>query len=421
MKEIVSIQIGACGNSLGGQFWESIRKEHGLEKLGAFQAASSEQLEKITTYFDETSNGFVPRAILTDLSSDPLASISFKNLFKRENIIICPGESYGCWPRGHYEDGADSIEKVLEVARKEAEKCESLQGFQFCHSLGGGTGSGMGTLLLCKLKEEYPDKISQVFAVFSTSKVSDIVLEPYNHVLAMHMLIENAELAVALDNEKALDLCRENLNIASPTYADLNYCISNAMVASTYPLRFPSKLTGDLRRYTMHLAPFAREHFLITSYAPIISASPLFTSPTETISQVLNKRNFLSSSCATHGKYLSASLFYKGKDPANEVSEYLKFYRKKNLESFPTWFPEEFPSQSIEKDSTENPMILIANHTSFSEVLQKLLTEFNKLFKRKAFLYRYCQSIDEMELTEAESNVSELITSYQNFDSNIFF
>ena len=29
-------------------------------------------------------------------------------------------------------------------------------GFQVCHSLGGGTGSGMGTLLISKIREEYP-------------------------------------------------------------------------------------------------------------------------------------------------------------------------------------------------------------------------------------------------------------------------
>ncbi|KAL6962804.1 Tubulin, partial [Sarracenia purpurea var. burkii] len=34
-----------------------------------------------------------------------------------------------------------------------------LIGFQVCHSLGGGTGSGMGTLLISKIKEEYPDRI----------------------------------------------------------------------------------------------------------------------------------------------------------------------------------------------------------------------------------------------------------------------
>ena len=40
-----------------------------------------------------------------------------------------------------------------------AESCDCLQGFQLSHSLGGGTGAGMGTLLISKLREEYPDRM----------------------------------------------------------------------------------------------------------------------------------------------------------------------------------------------------------------------------------------------------------------------
>ena len=43
---------------------------------------------------------------------------------------------------------------MLDVCRKEAESCDCLQGFQITHSLGGGTGSGMGTLLISKIREE---------------------------------------------------------------------------------------------------------------------------------------------------------------------------------------------------------------------------------------------------------------------------
>ena len=32
--------------------------------------------------------------------------------------------------------------------------CDCLQGFQLCHSLGGGTGAGMGTLLISKAEAE---------------------------------------------------------------------------------------------------------------------------------------------------------------------------------------------------------------------------------------------------------------------------
>ena len=42
-------------------------------------------------------------------------------------------------------EGAELIDSVLDVVRKEAEGCDCLQGFQITHSLGGGTGAGMGT------------------------------------------------------------------------------------------------------------------------------------------------------------------------------------------------------------------------------------------------------------------------------------
>ena len=64
------------------------------------------------------------------------------------------------WAKGHYTEGAELVDSVLDVVRKEAESCDCLQGFQLTHSLGGGTGSGMGTLLISKIREEYPDRMS---------------------------------------------------------------------------------------------------------------------------------------------------------------------------------------------------------------------------------------------------------------------
>jgi hypothetical protein len=38
---------------------------------------------------------------------------------------------------GHYTEGADSIDFVLNVVHKEAERCDCMQGFQITHSMGG--------------------------------------------------------------------------------------------------------------------------------------------------------------------------------------------------------------------------------------------------------------------------------------------
>ena len=52
-----------------------------------------------------------------------------------------------------------------------------LSGFQITHSLGGGTGAGMGTLLISKIREEYPDRMMATYSVVPSPKVSDTVVE----------------------------------------------------------------------------------------------------------------------------------------------------------------------------------------------------------------------------------------------------
>ena len=70
-----------------------------------------------------------------------------------------------------YTEGAELVDSVLDVVRKEAEGTDCLQGFQITHSLGGGTGSGMGTLLISKIREEYPDRMMCTFSVVPSPKV----------------------------------------------------------------------------------------------------------------------------------------------------------------------------------------------------------------------------------------------------------
>lgn len=54
------------------------------------------------------------------------------------------------------------------------EQDRGLAGFQVCHSLGGGTGSGMGTLLISKIREEYPDRMMMTFSVVPSPKVPSL-------------------------------------------------------------------------------------------------------------------------------------------------------------------------------------------------------------------------------------------------------
>ena len=134
------------------------------------------------TYTDNTgvfgifSGGkYVPRAVLLDLepgTMDSVRSGPFGQLFRPDNFVFGQSGAGNNWAKGHYTEGAELVDSVLDVVRKEAENCDCLQGFQMTHSLGGGTGSGMGTLLISKIREEYPDRIMNTFSVVPSPKVS---------------------------------------------------------------------------------------------------------------------------------------------------------------------------------------------------------------------------------------------------------
>ena len=52
------------------------------------------------------------------------------------------------WAHGNHMYGPQYRDQILERIRKTVEACDSLQSFLLLHSLGGGTGSGVGTYIL---------------------------------------------------------------------------------------------------------------------------------------------------------------------------------------------------------------------------------------------------------------------------------
>jgi tubulin gamma len=65
------------------------------------------------------------------------------------------------------------------------------------HSIAGGTGSGLGSYLLEALNDRYPKKLIQTYSVFPNNiETSDVVVQPYNSVLSLKRLTENADSVV---------------------------------------------------------------------------------------------------------------------------------------------------------------------------------------------------------------------------------
>ena len=132
MREILHIQGGQCGNQIGSKFWEVVCDEHGIDPTGRYTGTSDLQLERVNVYYNEASCGrFVPRAVLMDLEPGTMDSVRtgpYGQIFRPDNFVFGQSGAGNNWAKGHYTEGAELIDSVLDVVRKEAENCDCLQG-----------------------------------------------------------------------------------------------------------------------------------------------------------------------------------------------------------------------------------------------------------------------------------------------------
>ena len=291
--------------------------EHGIDNEGSYVGDNPLQLERVNVYFNEGLEGrFVPRAVLTDLEPGTMDAIRngiHKKLYRPDNFINGQSGAGNNWAKGHYTEGAELVDSIMDVVRKESEGCDMLQGFQITHSMGGGTGAGMGTLLVSKIREDYPDRIMSTYSIIPSPKVSDTVVEPYNATLSVHQLVENADQCFALDNEALYDICFRTLDLKNPSYKDLNLLIANAITGTTCSLRFPGQLNCDLRKLAVNMVPFPRLHFFLVGFAPLTSSQSqnyrVLNVP-ELTAQAFDAKNMMCAADPRHGRYLTCAMMF---------------------------------------------------------------------------------------------------------------
>lgn len=145
---------------------------------------------------------------------------------------------------------------------------DAVQGFMLLHSIAGGTGSGLGSFLLERMNDRFPKKLIQTYSVFEGTQSETVVVQPYNSLLTLRRLTQNADAVVVLDNGALARIAADTLHIQEPSFQQTNQLVSTVMSASTTTLRYPGYMHNDLVGIVASLIPTPRCHFLQTSYTP---------------------------------------------------------------------------------------------------------------------------------------------------------
>lgn len=342
MRDLITIQVGQCGNQVGSEFWKRLCQEHGITPEGrAIEldpvqrfGAGKDVIDRKDVFFYQADNQqYVPRALLVDMEPGVINGITgpqsaYSQLFNPENIYVHPegGGAANNWAMG-FTSGAEVGEDILDMIDREAEGSDNLEGFFMAHSIAGGTGSGLGSFILERLRDRHPKKLLQTYSVFpNQEKGSDVVVQPYNSILTLERLISCADATVVLDNTALDRVLAERLEANEISFAESNALVSQIMSASTTTLRFPGHTNNSLSGIVSSLTPVPNCHFLSTACTPLVIDNKvrqrvMRTDVNDVMRRLLQRRSWMVSCDPAKGKYISVLNVIQGDVSVQEVQQ----------------------------------------------------------------------------------------------------
>jgi len=458
MQSII-IQVGQCGNQIGYKFWDEAVKEHSsVNKKGFFDEALSSFFQNV----DSSTRKAVPledgknkvrdlkaRAVLIDMEEGVLNNIKnspLAGLFDSQQVITDVSGAGNNWAVGHLEYGEMYKDQISDVIRKTAESCDCLQSFFCIHSMGGGTGSGVGTYVLRLLEDEYEDVFRFVTAVYP-SVDDDVITSPYNSLLAMYQLTEGADCVIPIENQSLMNivsklnvtkdhgcnkksvkkLLRSNVNKnkgEENPFDKMNSIVANLILSLTSSSRFEGSLNIDLNEICMNLVPFPKLHYLVSSMTPLYSLSGT-NLPMRRLDQMFTdsftKEYQLLNVDPKHSLYLACSLMLRGDVQISDIRRNID--RLKPQLQFIHWNPEGWKTGLCSVPPINQPFSLLnlSNNSCMRSTCVDLRNRFVKLYKRKAHLHHYTRvnNFEESLFSECLESVDWLIDEYETLEASI--
>jgi tubulin alpha len=205
-----------------------------------------------------------------------------------------------------------------------------------------------------------------------------------------------------VDNEALYDICRRNLDIERPTYTNLNRLISQVISSLTASLRFDGALNVDITEFQTNLVPYPRIHFMLCSYAPIISAEKAYheqLSVAEITNSCFEPAAMMAKCDPRHGKYMACCLMFRGDVVPKDVNASVATIKTKRTIQFVDWSPTGFKCGINYQPPTVVPggdlakvmraVCMISNTTAIAEVFSRIDHKFDLMYSKRAFVHWY--------------------------------
>jgi len=464
-RELVTLQVGQAGNQVACRFWELALHEHAAhsslygDAISTIFANVDARGQAIPLSSGPSLSPSCPifslraRAVLVDMEESVTAAIlrgKLREIFSGPPVIAGSGGSGNNWAQGFVEHGPAKRDVILDAVRRQVEDCDSLQGFLMMHSLGGGTGSGVGSYLLTALADEYPEAY-RISAPIFPSGDDDVVTSPYNALLAASKLVEAADCVVPLDNAALLRTVESTSATTTPVssggskstggkpFTAMNTAAATALLGLTAPVRFPGSLNVDLGELATNLVPYPRLHFLSASCVPSTTNTSASTASAAVAAR--SSSSHVRASGASRTRELTADAMYRAcLQPAHQLNSHVDPMRGTNLAvallhrgdaslddaergvrylrskcRMVSWNPHGFKVGlcSVPPIGYERSLCMLSNNCSVHGGLTSLSDRFQMLWKRRSYAHHYTNYLSEADIEAAHETVVGVAEQYR--------
>jgi tubulin epsilon len=242
----------------------------------------------------------------------------------------------------------------------------------------------------------------------------DVVMSPYNSVLALNMLTEHADCVLPIENQSLIDIVNKVKGPSSSSRSEgetvgkitdnaagvasksakrkafdsMNNIAANLLTNLTSSMRFEGSLNVDLNEITTNLVPYPKLHYIMSSLSPLSFSQDLQKrkvprSVDNMFSDAFHRDHYLIKADPKNSTYLACGLLLRGDVEISDINRNIQ--RLKPDLKMPYWNSEGFKIGLCSVPPLGQPysLLTLSNNCSIRHTFARMKEKFDLLYKRK--------------------------------------